>query len=87
MKRLLLAICGVIFLTCVGAVPSLHARKQDPQAQGTNANEKHHWYSMHHREKSHKTKAGKDNREPLHTTPNSVGWWHPEPGPAGAGAK
>lgn len=44
------------------------------------------------KDKSKKSKAGREKHhdsgtEPLYSIPRSVGWWHKEPGPAGAGVK
>jgi hypothetical protein len=78
MKRLLLVLCGVIFL-CT-ACPASFA--QGPRGAGS---ERHHrkfnlkWF---HRQPHH------EKTPPLHTVPKSVGWWHHRnPGPAGAGVK
>jgi hypothetical protein len=80
MKRLLLVLCGVIFLCTAGPIPASFA--QGPRGAGS---ERRHgklhlkWFNRKpHREKT----------PPLHTVPKSVGWWHHRnPGPAGAGVK
>lgn len=79
MKRLLLISCCVILLSSPGTIP---AAAQGPQGAGSE--HKHSWFSFHfhwpHRHPHVKT-------APLYNVPKSVGWWHKNPGPAGAGVK
>ena len=80
MKRLLLVLCGVIFLCTAGAIPASFA--QGPRGAGS---ERHH--EKFHLKWFHR-KAHREKTSPLYTAPKSVGWWHHRnPGPAGAGVK
>ena len=92
MKRLLLILCAAIFLSCFG--PASFARSQDPQGATVEHQEKHHWWNFH-RNKVHKQKTKKDKHhkgeqqasgDHLYNIPKTVGFWHKDPGPAGAGA-
>jgi hypothetical protein len=81
MKRLLLLIASAVFLSILGP---LSAYAQVPQGAGTDGKSSRvkvhrHWWQheKHHREKT----------APIYTVPKSVGWWHHDPGPAGAGVK
>jgi hypothetical protein len=81
MKRLLLLIASAVFLSILGP---LSACAQVPQGAGTDGKSSRvkvhrHWWQheKHHREKT----------APIYTVPKSVGWWHHDPGPAGAGVK
>ena len=78
MKRLLLVLCGVIFL-CT-ACPGSFA--QGPRGAGSERHHKKFHLKWFHRQPHH------EKTPPLHTVPKSVGWWHHRnPRPAGAGVK
>jgi hypothetical protein len=78
MKRLLLVLCGFIFL-CTAGPGSL---AQGPRGAGSERHHKKFHLKWFHRQPHH------EKTPPLHTVPKSVGWWHHRnPGPAGAGVK
>ncbi len=77
MKSLLPVLCALIFLTCAASTQA-----QGPQGYGSDSKDRTSWF---HRQT--KTKRTKEQRQPLYTTPKSVGWCQRNPGPAGAGAK
>jgi hypothetical protein len=80
MKRLLLVLCGVIFLCTAGPIHASFA--QGPRGAGSERHHKKFQLKWFHR-KPHREKT-----PPLHTVPKSVGWWHHRnPGPTGAGVK
>jgi hypothetical protein len=81
MKRSILALSCMLFLSSLGAVC---VSAQSPQGAGVEGKKvKSHWRWWHH--EKHKKK---DKTPPLYSTPKSVGWWHHRgPGPAGAGTK
>jgi len=83
MKRLLLvAACTcAIMLSTVAPLAAFPGQK--PQGYGS-ADHNHSWFSFHW---GHKEKHSKEKHETLHKFPKSIGWWHHNPGPAGAGAK
>jgi hypothetical protein len=79
MKRLLLVLCGVIFLCTV--CPASFA--QGPRGAGSERHHNRFYFWFHHHPKTHQEKT-----PPLYNVPKSVGWFHHHnPGPAGAGVK
>jgi hypothetical protein len=93
MKRLLLAVCCALALCTFGPVPTAsalgwpwHRHHKD----SANSNSGHHEKakkSRHHREKSQDPSAPQQSAAGVSPGPRTVGWWHPGPGPAGAGAE
>ena len=80
MKRLLLVLCGVIFLCTAGPIPASSA--QGPRGAGSERPHKKFHLKWFHR------KPDREKTPPLYSVPKSVGWWHHRnPGPAGAGVK
>jgi len=80
MKRLLLVLCGVIFLCTAGPIPA-------SSAQGTRGAGSERQHKKFHLKWFHR-KPDREKTPPLYSVPKSVGWWHHRnPGPAGAGVK
>ena len=82
MKRLLLVAACTCAIVLSTAAPLAALPAQKPQGYGSD--HKHSWFSFHW---GHKQKYHREKHEPLHKFPRSIGWWHHNPGPAGAGAK
>jgi len=103
MKRLLLGLCGVLVLSAIGPVPRASAwwlwhrhhkdAKTGANTPGTATSDatapapapmqKHsRWHRSHHQKA-----AVAQNGVMTTPGPRSVGWWHKQPGPAGAGAE
>ena len=83
MKRLLLAFVAVFFLISVGPLPVASARSWWPHShrKGSPAVTK----QKGKKSKASREEHGRSNSDPLYSVPRSVGWWHKQPGPAGAG--
>src|SRR5208283_938003 len=84
MKRLLLVLACVCVLFAATSVAALPRHK----SQDTTATVHKSRWSWFHRNKQPREKHAKDGKQDqLHKFPRSIGWWHHQPGPAGAGAK
>ncbi len=95
MKRILLITCCALTLSTLVPVSAsagirwpLHRHRKDPAAAKADKPEKGK-KSKFHRGKSRDKGREKAAREEAGVSPGprSVGWRHPEPGPAGAGAR
>lgn len=93
MKRLLLVLCCVLCLSA--AVPSAsastdirfwHRNHKDPSNAAVAPKPKAK-RSLLHRAKPSRGQSARSEATFGMTGPKSVGWRHPEPGPAGFGAK
>lgn len=102
MKRLLLVICFTLALGALGPVSAasgsvwpFHRHHKDPAAAKASKPEKSKSEkskkSLFHRGKSHDKAREQSARAEVAAGvspgPKSVGWRHPTPGPAGAGAR
>jgi hypothetical protein len=100
MKRLILALCGALFLA-LGPLPVVsahgwpwhHHAKSDATTKSTNSKGGANPgpAGVGATQKTKKAKARHEKRQhnkstPLYSIPKSVGWFHHGPGPAGAGS-
>jgi len=99
MKRLLLLLCCATLFSVIGPVPSAsaswwpwHHHSKNSGSGSPHApkpsKSKSPKAPKAKKEKHHHQKAAKTDNAGVGTTPGprSVGWWHKQPGPAGAGA-
>jgi hypothetical protein len=92
-KRLLLLLSGALLLSAAGPVASAsadvrfwHRHHKDP-AKTSAAPKPKSKRTLFHRAKRSREDAARQEVAFGQTGPRSVGWRHPQPGPAGAGAK
>jgi hypothetical protein len=102
MKRLIPGLCCALLLSVFGPVPSAsahwwswhnHGKKSSsgstaPEPGSKSKPPKKQKAPKEKKQKHHREKTARTDNNGVVTTPGprSVGWWHKQPGPAGAGA-
>jgi len=92
MNRLLVIFGCALFLSvavpgssAAAGIKFWHKHKKDPNTS-TTAPAKTRKKSIFHREKTSREELARNEATYGQLGPKSVGYWHPQPGPAGAGA-